>query len=560
MARQAVLRLLRTRGHPCAAPRPPRMVGSVQGRLRRWLGRPPCADLRTPEGARRHPVRRRADRASGRDPCLGRHARRDEAGPRAADGGLRRLPRAHRPSHRAGDRRARGPRAPRRHPRLLHHRRQRRVGRGHGQRHVQRVLRSTPPRRSRPPTSWPRTSTSSARRRQQPLRGRLGSRDGYARISGRSRSRRTGAGRGTGRSSTGPAGSRRRARSASQFSHVIDVAATVLDTAGLPEPTFVHGVQQMPLHGSEHAADLRRRGGAGASLDAVLRDVRQPWHLPPGMDRRDAAQHAVGDGPTPAHRRRRLGAVRTGRLDAGSRSRRRAARATRASPAPLPHRGDEVRRPAPGRPTDRTVRPGAGRPADVSSRGTPSSSSAGWAGCRRTRSSTSRTSHMPSRPRSTIPDGVPADGVIVAQGGAFGGWALYALDGKPAYCYNLFGTCSASRSMVAQRSQRASIRSGWSSRTMAAGSARVGQRHALRRWLQGRRGSGGGYGPDAVLSRRDDRPRLGQRDSRERRLSVKDNRFTGRVRWVQIDLGADAEDADHLITSEERLRVAMARQ
>ena len=34
-----------------------------------------------------------------------------------------------------------------------------------------------------------------------------------------------------------------------QFSHVIDVAATVLDAAGLPEPTFVHGVQQMPLHG-----------------------------------------------------------------------------------------------------------------------------------------------------------------------------------------------------------------------------------------------------------------------------------------------------------------------
>jgi len=33
-----------------------------------------------------------------------------------------------------------------------------------------------------------------------------------------------------------------------------------------------------------------------------------------------------------------------------------------------------------------------------------------------------------------------------------------------------------------------------------------------------------------------------------------------RVRGVQIDLGEDAEDADHLITPEERLRVAMARQ
>jgi len=29
---------------------------------------------------------------------------------------------------------------------------------------------------------------------------------------------------------------------------------------------------------------------------------------------------------------------------------------------------------------------------------------------------------------------------------------------------------------------------------------------------------------------------------------------------VEIDLGADAEDADHLITPEERYRIAMARQ
>ena len=36
--------------------------------------------------------------------------------------------------------------------------------------------------------------------------------------------------------------------------------------------------------------------------------------------------------------------------------------------------------------------------------------------------------------------------------------------------------------------------------------------------------------------------------------------FTGAVNWVQIDLGDDADDADHLITPQERFRVAMARQ
>ena len=34
-----------------------------------------------------------------------------------------------------------------------------------------------------------------------------------------------------------------------QFSHVIDVASTVLDAAGIPEPAFVNGIQQMPLQG-----------------------------------------------------------------------------------------------------------------------------------------------------------------------------------------------------------------------------------------------------------------------------------------------------------------------
>jgi hypothetical protein len=40
----------------------------------------------------------------------------------------------------------------------------------------------------------------------------------------------------------------------------------------------------------------------------------------------------------------------------------------------------------------------------------------------------------------------------------------------------------------------------------------------------------------------------------------KTSAFTGRVRWVQIDLDEAAEDLDHLISPEERLRIAMARQ
>jgi arylsulfatase len=39
-----------------------------------------------------------------------------------------------------------------------------------------------------------------------------------------------------------------------------------------------------------------------------------------------------------------------------------------------------------------------------------------------------------------------------------------------------------------------------------------------------------------------------------------DDTFSGRIHWVQIDLGDDATDSDHLISADERLRIAMNRQ
>lgn len=42
--------------------------------------------------------------------------------------------------------------------------------------------------------------------------------------------------------------------------------------------------------------------------------------------------------------------------------------------------------------------------------------------------------------------------------------------------------------------------------------------------------------------------------------SAGESEFNGTVSWVQIDVEEAAEDVDHLISPEERLRVAMARQ
>ena len=72
-----------------------------------------------------------------------------------------------------------------------------------------------------------------------------------------------------------------------------------------------------------------------------------------------------------------------------------------------------------------------------------------------------------------VPDG-GAEGVIVAQGGAFGGWSLYAHEGRPAYCYNLFGL-QQFKVYGESDPRRASTRCGWSSPTTAADSARAGR-------------------------------------------------------------------------------------
>ena len=171
-------------------------------------------DLRAPEGARRDPGRRRADAAPRRDPGLGRHARGAQAGAPPPDGGLRRLPRVHRPPRRAAVRRARGARGARRHARLLHHRRQRGLGRGHAERHVQRDDQLQ--RRRRAGDAGVHDRAARRLRRAgllQPLRGRLGARDGHAVPVDQAGRLALRAARATARSCTGRAASRRRARS-----------------------------------------------------------------------------------------------------------------------------------------------------------------------------------------------------------------------------------------------------------------------------------------------------------------------------------------------------------
>ena len=75
---------------------------------------------------------------------------------------------------------------------------------------------------------------------------------------------------------------------------MIDVAPTVLEAAGLPEPVFVNGVQQMPLHGVSMAYSFDD-AAAGERRETQYFEMfvnRGIYHK--GWTAVDAAQHPVG--------------------------------------------------------------------------------------------------------------------------------------------------------------------------------------------------------------------------------------------------------------------------
>jgi len=155
-----------------------------------------------------------------------------------------------------------------------------------------------------------------------------------------------------------------------------------------------------------------------------------------------------------------------------------------------------------------------------------------------------------------VPEGGPS-GVLVAQGGAFGGWSLYLDAGVPVHCYNLLGL----------------------TRVKARGTDPLTPGHHQVRVEFAYDGGGLAKGGDTVLfvdgveagtSRQEASiPMLFSGDETldvgvDFGTSVSDDydpdtsRFSGTVNWVQLDQGSD--DQSHLISPEDRLTVAMVRQ
>jgi arylsulfatase len=155
-----------------------------------------------------------------------------------------------------------------------------------------------------------------------------------------------------------------------------------------------------------------------------------------------------------------------------------------------------------------------------------------------------------------VPEG-GADGVIIAQGGRFGGWSFYAKDGRIRFVYNVLGIqefTTEADAPVPAGDHQVRVEFAYDGGGLAKGGD-VTLYHD---------GAAVGTGrveantADDLLCRRDDRHRLRIRHDRHPDYTAQTSHFTGTINWVQIDLGND--DHDHFIDPEERLRIAMARQ
>jgi hypothetical protein len=346
----------------------------------------------------------------------------------------------------------------------------------------------------------------------------------------------------------------------SQFHHVIDLAPTVLEAAGLPEPVSVHGVQQMPLQGvsmaysfdDADAADRHEtqyfemfgnRGIYHRGWTAVTKH-KTPWILvgeevPAFDDDRwelydttsdwSQARDLAAEHPDKLHELQRLWLIE----------------ATRYNVLPLDDRAGERFNPDM-----------AGRPVLI--RG---NSQLLFGGMGRLSESSvvsiKNKSHAVTA-EVVVPDS-GAEGVIIAQGGSIGGWSLYAKDGKPKYCYNLLGIqrfyVEGDRAIPSGRHQ---VRM-----EFAYDGGGLGKGGNVTLFLDGEQvGEGRVAATAAMVFSADDTCDVGVEGGAvvSEDYGPRGNAFTGEVNWVQIDLGEDAEDADHFLTAEERLKLAMARQ
>jgi arylsulfatase A-like enzyme len=152
-----------------------------------------------------------------------------------------------------------------------------------------------------------------------------------------------------------------------------------------------------------------------------------------------------------------------------------------------------------------------------------------------------------------------ATGVITAMGGITGGWSLYVKDGKPKYCYNFFGlqrTYVEGSAVIPPGQHQVRMEFAYD----GGGIAKGGQ---VCLFVDGNKAAEGHVPATEPFSFGEETCDVGYEGGSPVTSDYGSNGgsvFSGQVNWVEFDAGVAADDHNHLITPEERLRVAMAKQ
>jgi len=343
----------------------------------------------------------------------------------------------------------------------------------------------------------------------------------------------------------------------SQFTHVIDVAPTILEAAGLPEPTMVNGVQQSPMEGTSMLYTFKD-GGAPERHDlqyfemfgnrgiyhrgwSAVTKHRTPWVMVGGLPAFDNDVWELYDGSSDYSQARNLVAEQPDRLAALQRLW--LIEATKYNVLPMDDRGAERFEPTlAGRPTlirgdSQLFFPGMGRLSENSVVSIKNKSFSVTA-------------------EVVVPDG-GADGVIIAQGGRFGGWSVYAKNGKAKFVYNVLGIqefTTESEAAIPAGTHQVRVEFAYDGGGLAKGGD-------VTLYYDGSEvGTGRVGATQPMIFSADETTDIGYESGTTvtSDYTARGSRFTGKINWVQIDLGKD--DHDHFIDPDERLRIAMARQ
>ncbi|KAA0917999.1 arylsulfatase [Dietzia sp. ANT_WB102] len=343
----------------------------------------------------------------------------------------------------------------------------------------------------------------------------------------------------------------------SQFAHVIDVAPTVLEAAGLPEPTFVNGIQQSPIEGNSmvysfndpdapERHDLQyfemagNRGVYYKGWSAVTRHST-PWLPNEKLPELDDDVWELYDGSVDWTQSTDLAAEMPDRLAALQRLW--LIEAVKYNVLPIDDRRFER--------LNATI---AGRPQLVTG-----TSQVLFPGMKRL----SENSVIDIKNRSFSvtaaidpPRDAVANGVLIAQGGRFGGWALYIREGRAKFVYNLLGM----REFVVAATEdlpEASVQIQASFTYDGGGLAKGGD---VMLYYDGRPvGSGRVEQTQPMVFSAEETTDIG--DDYGMPVSTdygEASKFNGRIDVVQIDVGQD--DHSHLIDPAEIARVAASRQ